>query len=99
LFRLDSNSGELKPYVHDPADLLTLGDGDIGSTGEDRNGNFELATSKTLNEFDRQAGKVKRHIQVGESGIRLWFHEETRVTSLSLVRCRNNDYSVRRAGC
>jgi signal transduction histidine kinase/ligand-binding sensor domain-containing protein len=76
LFRLDPNSGELKNYVHDPADPLTLGDSDIRSTGEDREGNFWVATSRTLDEFDRQAGKVKRHIQVGESGIGLWFYED-----------------------
>ncbi|HEX4770821.1 MAG TPA: two-component regulator propeller domain-containing protein [Bryobacteraceae bacterium] len=76
LFRLDPNSGELKNYVYDPADPLTLADNDVQSTGEDREGNFWVATSTTLDEFDRQTGKVKRHIPVGESGIGLWFHED-----------------------
>jgi signal transduction histidine kinase/ligand-binding sensor domain-containing protein len=76
LFRLDPKSGELKNYVHDPDDPFTLGDSDIRSTGEDREGNFWVATSRTLDEFDRQAGKVKRHIGVGESGVGLWFHED-----------------------
>lgn len=76
LFRLDPNSGALKHYFHDPADPFTLGDNAIRSTGEDRQGNFWVATSTTLDEFDRQTGKVKRHVQVGESGVGLWFHED-----------------------
>jgi signal transduction histidine kinase/ligand-binding sensor domain-containing protein len=76
LFRLNPNSGALKNYVHDPADLFTLGDNAMRSTGEDRHGNFWVATTRTLDEFDRQTGKVKRHIQVGESGVGLWFHED-----------------------
>jgi hypothetical protein len=76
LFRLDPNSGELKNYVHDPADPFTLGDNAIRSTGEDRHGNFWVATSTILDEFERQTGKVKRHVPVSESGIGLWFHED-----------------------
>jgi ligand-binding sensor domain-containing protein/two-component sensor histidine kinase len=76
LFRLDPNTGELKRYVHDPADPFTLGDNDVQSAGEDREGNFWVATSRTLDEFERQTGRVKRHIQMGESGIGLWFHED-----------------------
>jgi signal transduction histidine kinase/ligand-binding sensor domain-containing protein len=76
LFRLDPNSGELKNYIHDPADPTSLADNAIRSTGEDRQGNFWVATTRTLDEFDRQTGKVKRHIPVGESGVGLWFHED-----------------------
>src|SRR3954470_67404 len=76
LFRFDPNSAELKNYVHAPADPLALADNDVQSTGEDREGNFCVATSRTVDEFDKQTGKVKRHIPVGESGIGLWFHED-----------------------
>ena len=76
LFRLDPTSGELKNYIHDPADPTTLADDDIRSSGEDRHGNFWVATSRTLDEFDKQTGNVKRHIEVGESGVGLWFHED-----------------------
>ena len=76
MFRLDPNSGELKNYIHDPADLSTLADNAIRSSGEDREGNFWVATSRTLDEFDKKTGKVKRHIPVGESGVGLWFHED-----------------------
>ena len=76
LFRLDPNSGELKNYIHVPADPSTVADNAIRSSGEDREGNFWAATSKTLDEFDKQSGKVKRHIPVGESGVGLWFHED-----------------------
>ncbi len=76
LFRLDPNSGDLKNYLHDPADPSTLADNTVKSSGEDREGNFWVTTSRTLDEFDRETGKVKRHIPVGESGIGLWFHED-----------------------
>jgi anti-sigma regulatory factor (Ser/Thr protein kinase) len=76
LFRLDPKSGDLKKYIHSPADPTKLGDSAIKSTGEDKEGNFWVATSRALDEFDRQAGKVKRHIEVGESGIGLLFHED-----------------------
>jgi signal transduction histidine kinase/ligand-binding sensor domain-containing protein len=76
LFRLNPNSGELKNYVHNPADPFTLADNDIQSTQEDRDGNFWVGTDATLDEFDKSTGKVKRHIPVGESGVGLWFHED-----------------------
>ena len=37
---------------------------------------FWVGTSQTLDEFDRNTGKVNRHVLTGESGIGLWFHED-----------------------
>ena len=76
LFRLNPDTGELANYCHNPGDPSSLSDNDIKSTGEDRAGAFWVGTSQTLDEFDRQTGKVKRHIVIGESGIGLWFHED-----------------------
>ncbi len=76
LFRLDPGSGQLKNYTHDPADPFTLADNYVLTSGEDRAGNFWVGTSRTLDEFDRNICQVKRHIQVGESGVGLWFHED-----------------------
>jgi ligand-binding sensor domain-containing protein/signal transduction histidine kinase len=76
LFRLDPITGKTKHFYHDPADPSSLGDSDIKSTGEDRVGRFWVGTSQTLDEFDRNTGKVKRHVLTGESGIGLWFHED-----------------------
>ena len=76
LFRLNSSTGEVKHFSHDPNDPSSLGDNDIQSTGEDRAGRFWVTTSQSLEEFDRRTGKVIRHIVLGESGVGLWFHED-----------------------
>src|SRR3984957_9069035 len=76
LFRLDPVTGNTRHFYHDPGDPSSLGDNDIKSTGEDRAGRFWVGTSQTLDEFDRNTGKVKRHVLTGESGIGLWFHED-----------------------
>src|SRR6202453_1274584 len=60
----------------DPGDPSSLGDNAIKSTGEDRAGRFWVGTSQTLDEFDRNTGKVKRHVLTGESGIGLWFQDD-----------------------
>jgi PAS domain S-box-containing protein len=76
LFRLDPLTGKTIHFYHDPGDPSSLGDNDIKSTGEDRAGRFWVATSQTLDEFDRNTGKVKRHVLTGESGLGFWFHED-----------------------
>src|SRR6202167_6509884 len=60
----------------DPGDPSSLGDNAIKSTGGDRAGRFWVGTSQTLDEFDRNTGKVERHVLTGESGIGLWFHQD-----------------------
>ena len=76
LFRLNSSTGEVKHFGHDPNDPSSLGDNDIQSTGEDSSGRFWVTTGQNLEEFDRRTGKVIRHIVLGESGVGLWFHED-----------------------
>jgi len=76
LFRLDPVTGKTQHFYHDPGDPSSLGDNDIKSTGEDGAGRFWVGTSQTLDEFDRNTGKVKRHVLTGESGIGFWFHED-----------------------
>jgi signal transduction histidine kinase/ligand-binding sensor domain-containing protein len=76
LFSLDPNHGVMKRYFHNPTDLFSLGDSEIKSTGEDREGHFWVGTRISLDEFDRKTGKVTRHIQVEDSGVGLWFHED-----------------------
>src|SRR6266481_5507152 len=76
LFRLDPVTRTIKHFYHDPGDPSSLGDNAIKSTGEDGAGRFWVGTSQTLDEFDRNSGKVKRHVLTGESGIGMWFHED-----------------------
>ncbi len=76
LFRLDPVTSTIKHFYHDPGDPSSLGDNAIKSTGEDGAGRFWVGTSQTLDEFDRNSGKVKRHVLTGESGIGMWFHED-----------------------
>jgi signal transduction histidine kinase/ligand-binding sensor domain-containing protein len=76
LYKLDPVSGRIIHFRHDPNDPSSLGDNDIKTTGEDRAGNFWVATSQTLDEFDRLNGTVKKHVLIGESGMGGWFHED-----------------------
>jgi ligand-binding sensor domain-containing protein len=76
LFRLNPNRRGMKRYIHDPTDPSSLGDSEIISTGEDGEGNFWVGTRVSLDKFDRETGKVTHHIQVGDSGVGLRFHED-----------------------
>jgi signal transduction histidine kinase/ligand-binding sensor domain-containing protein len=76
LFSLDPNHRSMKRYFHDPGDPFSLGDSEILSTGEDREGNFWVATRYSLDEFDRETSKVSHHIRVDDSGVGLSFHED-----------------------
>jgi ligand-binding sensor domain-containing protein len=76
LFSLNPATGEVKHFLHNPSDPSSLGDIDIKSTGEDRAGTFWVGTKQTLDEFDRNTGKVIRHIALGDTGIGLLFHED-----------------------
>ena len=76
LFRLDPTSGQTTRFLHDPADPASLGDDEIKSTGEDRQGRFWVGNSQTLDEFDRKAGKVIRHIPIPDSRVGVRFHED-----------------------
>ena len=76
LFRLDPVTKQTTRFVHDAQDLATIGDSDVSSTGEDRQGTFWVATSQTLDEFDRGTGKVIRHIATPNSGVGNRFHED-----------------------
>jgi signal transduction histidine kinase/ligand-binding sensor domain-containing protein len=76
LIRLDPKTGIQQKYRHNRDDPQSLGDNDVKTSGEDRSGSFWVGTSRTLDEFDRDTGQVKRHILTGESGVGMWFHED-----------------------
>ena len=76
LFRLDPATKQSTRFVHDPRDSATIGDNDVTSAGEDREGTFWVATAQTLDEFDRRTGKVLRHIATPHSGVGNQFHED-----------------------
>jgi PAS domain S-box-containing protein len=76
LFRLDPATGRTAHFRHDANDPSSLEDNDIKSTGEDRAGTFWVATSHSLDEFDRNTGKVRKQIPLGDSGMGAWFHED-----------------------
>ena len=76
LFRLDPTTKQFTPFVHNSQDLATIGDNDVTSAGEDRQGTFWVTTAQTLDEFDRGTGKVIRHIATPRSGIGSGFHED-----------------------
>ena len=76
LFRLDPANGQTTRFLHDPDDPAAIGDDEIKMTGEDQEGRFWVANSQTLDEFDRKAGRVIRHIPMPDSGVGVRFHED-----------------------
>lgn len=76
LYGLDPVTRRVVHYRHDPSDSSSLSDNDVKMAGEDRQGNFWVATSSGLDRFNRVSGKVVLHIPLGESGMGLWFHED-----------------------
>src|SRR5258708_6543264 len=76
LFRLDPATRHSTRFLHNPADPTTIGDDDIKSTGEDREGRFWVAASRSLDQLNRTTGKVVRHIDLPYSGLGAFFHED-----------------------
>jgi ligand-binding sensor domain-containing protein len=62
LYRLDPATGQTSLYVHNPADPSSISGNDVEFTAEDRKGRFWIAESGGLDEFDRNTGKVIRHV-------------------------------------
>lgn len=62
LYSLDPASGRIHQYSHDPNDPSSLSSASLSYCGEDRNGAFWVASDGHLDEFDRRAGKVTKHI-------------------------------------
>jgi ligand-binding sensor domain-containing protein/signal transduction histidine kinase len=76
LFRLDPATGHSTRYVHDPGDPTSITDDDVKSTGQDREGRFWVATSRSLDQLNLTTGKVIRRIDLPYSGVGVYFHED-----------------------
>jgi ligand-binding sensor domain-containing protein len=76
LFRLDPATGHSTRFLHNPGDPTTIGDDNIKSTGEDREGRFWVAASRSPDQINRTTGKVARHIELPYSGLGAFFHED-----------------------
>jgi ligand-binding sensor domain-containing protein/signal transduction histidine kinase len=76
LYGLDPSSGRIWHYSHDPNDPSSLGSDDPAYCGEDKRGTFWVASSGRLDEFDRKAGKVTRHIVIPDAPTGFQFYED-----------------------
>ncbi len=76
LYSLDPATGGIHKYVHDPKDPASLISNDIKSSGEDRMGQFWVANSEGLDQFDRKTGKTLLHIPLHESLLEFSFYED-----------------------
>jgi PAS domain S-box-containing protein len=76
LYRLDPITGQMRHYAHDPADAASLGGNHITYSGEDREGRFWVASTASLDQFDRGTGKVTRHIRLREAPHDVKFYED-----------------------
>jgi Two component regulator propeller len=76
LYGLDPSSGRIWHYSHDPNDPSSLSSDDPAYCGEDKRGTFWVASSGRLDEFDRKAGKVTRHIVIPDAPTGFQFYED-----------------------
>jgi signal transduction histidine kinase/ligand-binding sensor domain-containing protein len=66
LWRLNPDTGQIVHYVHDPSNLLSLGNNHVKCTLEDRSGRFWIIDGENLEEFDRNSGRVVLRIRLEE---------------------------------
>jgi ligand-binding sensor domain-containing protein len=76
LYSLDPATGQIRHYMHDPNDPLSLESDETRSSGEDKSGRFWVATSQGLDTFNPRTGKVTFHIPVFEPSNILSFYED-----------------------
>jgi ligand-binding sensor domain-containing protein len=76
LYALNPATGGVRRYFHDPTDPQSLESSDVKSSGEDRNGQFWVATSEGFDSFDRRTGKVTLHIPMDEASHPFSFYED-----------------------
>jgi ligand-binding sensor domain-containing protein/signal transduction histidine kinase len=76
LYRLDPANGRIARYRHAANDPASLGSNEVKTTGQDRSGQFWVGNSVGLDLFNRQTGKVTRHVPVPDSGSGFFFHED-----------------------
>jgi len=76
LYSLDPVTGRTHQYLRDPDNPLSLSSNTVTCSGEDRAGRFWVATTGYLDEFDRQTGKVSRHILIPDVTYGFEFFED-----------------------
>jgi ligand-binding sensor domain-containing protein/signal transduction histidine kinase len=76
LYRLDSASGGIQHYFHDPNDPSSLSSNHLTYCGQDRTGTFWVAGEGGLDEFDRRSGKVNRHVTLPGTEGGFQFYED-----------------------
>ena len=70
LFRLDPATGRTTRYIHVPADATSLSSNDIKSSGEDSSHRFWVMDGDSLEQFDRERGKVVLRVPLtGNPGV------------------------------
>ncbi len=76
LYGLDPATGLIRRYSHNPSDPSSLSSDQVKSTGEDKEGRFWVATIGYLDEFDRKAARVTRHIPIAGAPAGFGFYED-----------------------
>jgi signal transduction histidine kinase/ligand-binding sensor domain-containing protein len=64
LYRMDPTSGHVVHYRHEPNDPSSLSSNIVKSTFEEKEQTFWVVTEEGLDIFDRDSGKVTRHISL-----------------------------------
>lgn len=76
LYRLDPVTSQIRHYGHDDHDPASLSSNNVEFVGEDKQGNFWVATGEGLDGFDRSTGKVTFHLALPEPPEGFSFYED-----------------------
>jgi ligand-binding sensor domain-containing protein/signal transduction histidine kinase len=76
LYSLDSATGRIRRYSHDPNNPSSISSDHVIYSGEDREGRFWVAIPGFLDEFDRSTGNVTRLIPIPDAPFGFGFYED-----------------------
>ena len=76
LYGLNTASGQSFHYRHDPKDPASLNQGELQNIEQDRSGTLWVGMAGGFDLFDPQSGKVTQRIQLENTGLAVWSHED-----------------------
>ena len=76
LFALNPDTGQISHHVHDPSNPSSLSSNQVRCTLEDRSGRFWIADGETLEEFDRQSGRILSRVGLSKGTWKVSLYED-----------------------
>ncbi|HKD05767.1 MAG TPA: two-component regulator propeller domain-containing protein [Bryobacteraceae bacterium] len=76
LYGLNPSNNRVVHYRHNPSDPASLHQDEVQTVQEDSFGAFWVGMAGGFDIFDRQSGRVRQRIDLGNTGYSVWFHED-----------------------